>query len=664
MSMKILKTLVALSVSIISLLLTPKLLVAAAESNTNVIIQTVGENGDIIPNVSMQIKSASGGLLSFQKTSNECFELVGEGGTNTISTNGEGILKISGLIEDETYNIFTTNPIGYAYPYQYKTFAVASGVTSSIVLSYEKSTGMLNLKVVDEESKPVKNAKFMLVKDNAPLGFTSENSVFAYNSYSTQTEIITNDNGTAILTNVPTGTYTLRQALDENVYSEGIKTSVSIKKDQQQEIVITNVVKKSILRIEVIDENKVFKDMSFQIKDADGNVTNLIKTEDGYYNYSNKADVGTETAGDTLNGILEVNKMPIGKYTIFPIYHDSNYEALVPLTVIIDTDKCYARFTIKYATGTLILKNEAEDASDLITFEIFDNTGKQFAFTEKGTDKYRIDENGTKQISVSKNKEAYIYDIPAGAIVVKQYYKEKLVVEGNLFINTNQKTIYSNDGLDFLNNTLVFIDENGDAISDQEITIVYRGIPNTYTTNLKGEVNLSNLEDGGYTVYTKSVKPGFSNIKDVIFEVKDGEIIENTTITIPFANLSLVVNNISSPIKFALVSDDYSTTAVTDKNGYCCFENLKGGTYKLRQLSEVEGFYSLAESLVYINESQNNEESLSIKLLPVLNESENVQSSSSSLPKILTVVAAATITAISGTIFFVIKNKKQGRKHQ
>ena len=655
MRLKFFKALVSITAILLGTLSVP-MIVSAATNEPSVIIQTIGNEGEMLSGVLMRIEDSSGSVVSFSKKTSGSYEVSKENNaTDTISTKN-GALEIYGLKEDETYNVFVKNPEGYEYPFQYKTFAVTSSATSSVILNFGKATGAITVKIIDEQSMPIRNSKFILTDGNKNLNFVNTGGIYVYSKEILQSEIITNEAGNAIMTGIPVGHYILQQINENGTYEDNGNIKITIIKDIPQEKTITNIVKKSNLKIESVDSNNIPKENTFQILSKEGKAINLVKTEDGVYSYFPQSP-NAEITGDTFNGVLTINNLPVGQYVISPVTQPEGCEALSPLSVVVDNGTCHARFTVEYSTGTLVLKNEAEENAGAITFEIYDSTGTLMSYISKGNNKYQVNTSEATRITVEDNSEAYVYDIPSGLITIKQYYKDELIVEGSLYINTNQKTIYSNDGLKFLNNTFVFVGEDGTPVSNQEVMLVANGIPSTLKTDINGEINLSNLKDGGYTIYTKTVRPGYSNIKNISFEIADGEISIDKTIVIPFADVSIVVNNISSPIKFALVSDNYSETATTDKNGYCCFENLKGGEYKLRQLSEIKGFNSLVESIVYVNEYQDNEESLSFNLLPVLEAPEETVSNNS-LPKIAVTAVAGLATAVASTVFFIIKNKK------
>lgn len=292
--------------------------------------------------------------------SNVTFKLSNEKGEiGEYITNKDGIIEIENLAPGKVKIKEIKVDDRYILDGEEKEVELQWGKTSKVEIENSRKKGNLKIIKVDSENEEIKleGIEFKLYNDKKEL----------------ISKLITNEKGEAYITNLSTGTYTLKETkTNEQYILNEEEIELKIEWNKETEIKIENCRKKGSLKIVKIDsENKELKleGVEFELYDNEENYINTFITDE--------------------NGEIIVEKLDIGNYIIKEIktnekyiLNDKNVEILIEenkeTNVEIENKKIRGQIRITKISedNNKITGQKAGTPIKNVEFEIKDEQGK------------------------------------------------------------------------------------------------------------------------------------------------------------------------------------------------------------------------------------------------------------------------------------------------
>lgn len=482
--------------------------VSATLTNTkeygNLIVNVVdlNDNSKSLSGSEFTIKNANGDSIGVTKNTDGSYSFSRTSSDTKISI-VNGSLSVSGLPKGTYVLTEQTSPSGYDAVGS-KEFDIQTNNTTNLQIKNERSVGSLSISVTDEEtSEPIEGFVYQILSKETeePIGFKETTDGYTY-SINGDTEITTNAEGKILLSNIPTGSYYVKQFKAASGYLLEINdVEQSISSDL--ETVYTTVASKSNSAIAIVDKDgNAIPDVEFEILDSDKNVIITDKTnENGKYlisgipageytlkittipeTYAKYSDSITFSIDDTglSEGLaritLEYNQVSInlGKKNIAVVLTNKTDKT----TVTVKTDeKGIATFSkLKYGDYVISLKDKDIDFED-ISFTVdenFDNETFDVEISENSTKNTKT-ENTEKTKKTSNKIIIAIIAIIVGAAggAYAYFFKKKKK-------NTNEENVH------------VGYDEDGNAVIYEEVEV---DVPASEDNSLEESANDESASD-------------------------------------------------------------------------------------------------------------------------------------------------------------------------
>lgn len=427
--------------------------------------------------------------------------------------------------------------------------------------------------------------------------------------------LITDANGEAIIDNINTGSYILKETKTKKEYNLCVDNNILVKWNETSNILIENEKKKG--QVKIIKEDKEnsnikLEGVEFQLTDTKGNAICKLTT--------NK------------NGEAISDKLPIGEYIIKEISlgKNLNYILLDKREYLINIqDKEIIEFVAKneYKKGNLKITKVDKDDNNIflenVEFDLIDS-----------------DNNIVKKLKTNEKGEAYISDIKVGKYILRETktLKEYCLCEdevvniswnqtSNILIQNEKKKgqveIYKIDQEDktVKINGVIFdlIDSNGKVveklITDSNGYAISKNIP-------IGEYYLKEIKtDNKYVLDNKTIKINIEHNKTLIKTIEN--IRKKATIQIikKSSNYSYVLNRKKGEFLSGTVFEIYNNNnelvdiIETNEKGKAESKKLDIGRYKVKEKKSTKG-YLLNNNEFLINLTENNQ----VKILNVEND--------------------------------------------
>lgn len=202
-------------------------------------------------------------------------------GVDIIKTGEAGSLIINGLPVGEYSVVEVVSPKGYDKA-ENATIKIEKNKDTAVTIKNVKSAGTLEINVSDYTTKePVSNYTFTLTDSNNNLvKFTKKSDgVYTYATNGTETNLVS-ANGKITLTDIPVGTYTVKQVKAANGYIiDGVAIQQTI--TSQETTSYSVEVSKSNASLTVVgEEGQPIKGIKVQFKDTSGNIVFEGETND------------------------------------------------------------------------------------------------------------------------------------------------------------------------------------------------------------------------------------------------------------------------------------------------------------------------------------------------------------------------------------------------
>lgn len=272
----------------------------------------------------------------------------------------------------------------------------------------------LTVKKVDSYTgAALDGAVFQLTQSGSAVGLT-QTGAGAYTAGGNTTQFTT-QNGMAVITGLPGGSY---QLVEASAPSAAYTASASggIELTHNASVTVQN----APTEINITKTNKLtgaaMASVTFTLLDSNGSAVKLSKAADGTYrpDSNGSTDIVTDA-----NGKAKIMYLPKGKYTLretTPAGYKPQVDAAINLTGI-------SNVSVKNEPLALTLtKVDSFTGKTLagIAFTLLDGSGTPVKLTRQSDGVYHYDPNGTAGFVTGNNGTAAIYYIPVGNYVVRE----------------------------------------------------------------------------------------------------------------------------------------------------------------------------------------------------------------------------------------------------
>ena len=242
-------------------------------------------------------------------------------------------------------------------------------------------------------------------------------------------EGVTDENGKITVKELPAGAYTFRETISPDGYAVNANT-FSFEMDTYGKVTGTTAFTDEpiTLTVKKMDSfmGKPMVDISFTLKDSEGNTVKTRMTDQGYR-------IATEDGEETFqvddNGYAEFRYLKAGKYTLVetvPTGYIAEESVSFELTSTHSSSEPLDLTVNNCPTGVKIIKLDAATNRPLsgagFRIKVKDGTGfVTLSFTKQEDGKYFFDGNGKEtDLMVDKNGEVVILGLPMGAVWIEE----------------------------------------------------------------------------------------------------------------------------------------------------------------------------------------------------------------------------------------------------
>ena len=462
-------------------------------------------------------------------------------------------------IPDGHYTTTITPPPGYAMNDASATVDVTGG-NDAFVNVTGTELGSIQVRCLDaRDGRPVEGATYKVYRMNgAYIG-----------------DMTTDANGTAIMTNLKSGSYTVEQTFVPAGYVKITQTQTAqVVAGRIAEVTFVNRVKPFVVVETMVEGTRM---------PISGSTVTLVSNE------------GAEVCrGYTdVNGAVTFEDLEPGRYTAKYAWAPDGYTVVVATQEVVVTTEVsgYACLTASKHSAILIQKLDSQTQEPLMgaTFEVRDMNGRP-------VDTVTTDKSGTASTIILAPGNYTIREYFAPEHYVPNTEIRTVRVENNdsakeIFTNTKKSAIvvYAYDKLGYAMANVPYIVY--DASSGQEVAHIM--------TNNSGFATTEELTPGNYVVVETTIPDNYTLVNPIQSHIvlKAGEATEVRYVHVLKSTIQIqtVDSKNGGPIIGAeyLITrhdSDYTCNVKTDKNGEAITELLEEGIYDVKQIVAPEGY--------------------------------------------------------------------------
>lgn len=385
----------------------------------------------------------------------------------------------------------------------------------------------------------------------------------------------TDSNGKISITNVPAGTYYVRERASTNAYwsCDTATKTVTVTAGAASTVKVTNTLRGRIQVTKTTNTGQNLSGWKFQIKNSSGTVVETITTNTngiatsgyltpGKYTVTEVGSSDAYWSCDTASKSVTVTGGSTAKLTVSNIHYGK-----IQVTKATNTGKNLSgwKFQIKNSTGTVV-ETITTNSNGVATSSNLE-PGK-YTVTEVGsTDAYWVCDTASKSVTVT-----------AGTM-------QKLTVTNNHY-GKIQITKTTNTGANLSGWKFQIKNSTGTVVE-------------TITTNSSGIATSSNLEPGNYTVTELSNNDAYWECDT---EAKDIQVVAGTTkkLTVTNANYGKIqivkttnTGSNRSGWRFQIKNSAGAVveTITTNSNGVAISSNLEPGKYTVTEVGSSDPYW-------------------------------------------------------------------------
>lgn len=400
----------------------------------------------------------------------------------------------------------------------------------------------------------------------------------------------TNQEGIVTFGNLSMGTYYIEEMEVDNRYilDNSLKKLTLTKDNMNEKLNLTNYLKRGKITIKKYGEGKLLSNVHLSLYDSNKN----------FY---------METITNS-EGIAEFNNIPLGTYFIKETYVDNKY--ILDNTyheVILEENKDISLELTNYLKrGNITIKKYGEENGNVLNIELINLSNVQFNL-------YNEQKEFITSLITNKDGELIFSNLVYGT-----YYLKEIVVDNKYILDdTYHEIILNKDNItleltNYLKKGSIIIKKYGENNPLSNVKYTLYNKDNNFLqekeTNEDGIIVFDNLPFGTYYIKETYVDNKYIidnklyevviNKEEITFELinylKKGNINikklgENLKLSNNLINYELI--NLSN-IKFNLYNKDkeYISSSITNEDGIARFDDIKVGTYYLKEESSLDGY--------------------------------------------------------------------------
>lgn len=517
------------------------------------------------------------------------------GSDDSVSSNGiyttdaSGQIVITGLAADTYVVTEVQAPAGYELDAPSQTVKLAKGETQTLTF-YDTPKGTLVIEKRDSVSKEVLEGATFKVTTSSGSAVIGANGAVSSNGIYT-----TDASGRIVITGLDADTYVVTEIEAPAGYEmDAASQTVKLAKADTQTLTFYDTPRNTI---NIVKKDSVtgapLSGATFYVTDSYGAVANTSSGaigSNGYY-----------TTDET--GVITITGLKTGTYIIRETTAPNGYVLdQTPQTVAVETGGTYTLTFYNKPEGSLIIEKRDKLTNEPLygaTFKVTTSSGEfvaQGGGTTSSNGLYTTDRNGqihiyglkpdTYVVTEVTAPSGYLLDSPAQTVKVNTNDTQTLTfydtpIGGLIITKTDTDTGERLEGARY------------------EVRKMNGEIVGTYYTDRNGNIRLTELDSGWYTVTELKAPEGYlldSTPQQV--EVKDGK---TTTLELTnTASASMLIHKVDSVTKKGIqgvlfVVYDASMTPIgeyeSDNQGYVHLDKaLKDGKYYVREIKAADGY--------------------------------------------------------------------------
>lgn len=300
-----------------------------------------------------------------------------------------------------------------------------------------ENTPIGNLQIIKEDSQgnPLENVKFEIVDlEENEVKFIAENDEYTYSKEGETTELITNEDGRIIISDIPLGKYKIKELETLETFELCKDTEIEIKEENFETTKIVKIINKhnignaQIVKTDIdgniIESNQI----GFKIYNEENNVirfedNKIIKQEGKEYRYSEEGSYTTIMAD---NGKLYISNLPIGKYYVEEVIAPQGYTKIETKKEFEITDENYfTAKTVKVKNADYVFGSEKYISTSYQKIEEKDDENN-YGYSYFGKEK-DYEEGNKNYIVVDDKKDTVTYTLRVNNMSEKNFEKVSII---------------------------------------------------------------------------------------------------------------------------------------------------------------------------------------------------------------------------------------------
>lgn len=578
-------------------------------SSNGFLFNFLDSKGSPVAGAEFTVKDINNNILKFTQSNNE-FIYTNSGYYQTIITDQNGILKVSGL-NTGLYSLEYLNNLDNIKISKAISVNVAEGIKKDTIrindsefgdVSYaeneETGDGSFEFNLLDQDGNAIPGVEFILLNSNdKEVQFSGSTGVFRKTDKQGN-KLLTNSNGNIFLRGLANGTYKFMQnGTIDGFAGEKIAKEFTINGPEPVKEKSTLKAYKGSLMIQFKADNENI-DGVFILKNSSEEQLKF-SGEAGSYARNNDGVIEIKPS----NNYIKLSGLNAGNYTLETLTAPHGYSSVKKENIIIKGgEEAKVDVALEEATGQLeiFVKDESTNngVQDFI-YKIYDKNNEEiYALNEVG---------GLYNFSKEKTKDAITSDI-VGSIIINKIpvgiYKIKQTQASKGYIKNADEETFSISGnettkIEFSaqrsNAAIRMIDESGIPVSGAKFSINNQDGKRVFSgeSNPNGKVLISGVKEGSYTYRIRGFdSPYVNKIYEGEFTIDENGDILGIGDQIIESNKAIIKTNNIEGAYFKITSEDgeYEEELATDSDGEIIFNNLKDGKYTISQTDSPDDY--------------------------------------------------------------------------
>lgn len=651
-------------------------------SSNGFLFNFLDSKGSPVAGAEFAVKDIGNNILKFTQSNNE-FIYTNSGYYQTIRTDQNGILKVSGLSAG-LYSLEYLNNLDNVKIDKAISVNVAEGIKkdtirindaefgdASYVENEETGDGSFEFNLLDQDSNAIPGVEFILLNSNdKEVQFSGSTGVFRKTDKQGN-KLLTNSNGNIFLRGLANGTYKfIQNGTIDGFTGEKIAKEFTINGSEPiKEKSILKAYKGSLMIQFKVDNKNI--DGVFILKNSSGE---QLKFSGEAGSYARNNDGAIEIKPNS--NYIKLNDLNAGNYTLETLTAPHGYSPVKQENIAVKGgEESKVDITLEEATGQLEISIKDESTNNGVqdfVYKIYDKNNEEiYALNEVG-ELYNFSKEKTKDAITSDMVGSIIINkMPVGIYKIKQTQASKGYIKNadeETFSISGNETTKIEFSAQRSNAAVRIIDESGVPVGGAKFSINNQDGKRVFSgeSNSNGKILISGVKEGSYTYRIRGFDSPYVN------KIYEGELTidENGDISgigdqIIESNKAIVKTNNIEGAYFKIESEDgeYEEELSTNSDGEVIFNNLKDGKYTISQTDGPDD-YDISKEVFDFEINRDTVEpfeftvNLENNTVPV-EEKEEVKKP---ISKKIIIIAAIVLIILLSVIIAILKTKKGNNK--